>query len=33
MYFEDHLHELGEDFLIRDDWETLREMAAALEPF
>jgi hypothetical protein len=33
VYSEDHFHELGEDFLTRDDWDTLREVAAALEPF
>lgn len=33
VYSEDHLQELGEDFLTRDDWDTLRELAAALKPF
>jgi hypothetical protein len=33
VYSEDNRNELGEDFLTRDDWDTLRELQTALEPF
>src|SRR5205814_1492151 len=33
VYSDDNQDELGEDFLTREDWDTLREIAAILKPF